>query len=274
MTIAQAIIKVLEESNESLTSEEIYKRIVDRSLYEFGAKDPKAIVNGTIRKHTVGIEFSTASPVKHFRACEKRKGKTTFTLKEREYKSNKETIGSSSKNIIGNDILPEEELQISYNKHKKHVQDDLLGKILESDPVFFEHLVVDLLIKMGYGGSDPRSGFVTPSTNDGGVDGVINEDKLGLDKIYIQAKRYAKDNKIDRPKLQQFVGAMENVQKGVYITTSDFTEGAKNYVEKSQKSIMLINGEKLTELMVDYQVGISEVQTFATYKIDLDYFSE
>lgn len=272
MTIAEAIIKVLKESSKSMTSEEIYQEIIRKSLYEFGARDPKGIVNGIIRRHTVGINFSTASPVKHFVLGDKRKGKTTFTLKERNSQLTQSL--TQYENISESDILPEEELHISYEKHIRCVQDELLGRILDSDPVFFEHLVVDLLIKMGYGGNDPQAGSVTPATHDGGIDGVINQDKLGLDKIYIQAKRYAKDNKIDKPKLQQFVGAMENVQKGVYLTTSDFTEGAKKYVDKNQKNIMLINGDTLTALMVKYQVGISIVQTFATYKIDMDYFSE
>ena len=274
MTIVEAIIKVLEESNEGLSSVEIYKKIIEKSLYEFGAKNPQGIVNSTIRKHTVEIEFSTASPIKYFRVFDKRKGKTTFILKDKIYKEKFNDSEPNKKSSIGSDILPEEELQISYNKHKQHIQEELLGKILEVNPVFFEHLVMELLIKMGYGGSDPKAGLVTPPTNDGGIDGVINEDKLGLDKIYIQAKRYSRDNKVDRTKLQQFVGAMENVQKGVFITTSDFSEGARKYVDKSQKSIMLINGEELTKLMVDYHVGIFEVATFSTYKIDFDYFSE
>lgn len=273
MTIVEAITKVLEKEEKNLTSEEIYNGIQKGKLYTFGAKDPKAIVNGTIRRHSVGIDFSTASPIKYFIACPKREGKTTFKLKGKE-EENTYSRRKLATRENETDRLPEEMIQISHEKHKKFVQDSLLEKVLSSDPVFFEHLVVDLLIKMGYGGSDPKSGIVTPTSNDGGIDGIINEDKLGLDKIYIQAKRYTPDNKIDRPKLQQFVGAMENVQKGVYITTSDFTQGAKEYVDKSQKNIRLISGDRLTELMVSYKVGICTVQTYDTYRIDLDYFSE
>ncbi|MDO5516192.1 MAG: restriction endonuclease [Clostridium sp.] len=209
MTIVQAIIKVLEKEDRNLTSEEIYNKVIEKQLYTFGTKDPKAIVNGTIRRHSIGIEFSTASPIKYFTACAKRNGKTTFKLK------GEDIVAPVNIRIQGNekDILPEEIIQASYEKYKKLIQDTLLDRVLASDSAFFEKLVVELLIKMGYGGSDPKSGFVTPRSNDGGIDGVINEDKLGLDKIYIQAKRYAVDNRIDRPKLQQFVGAIGKCTK-------------------------------------------------------------
>lgn len=272
MTIVEAISRVLKDEDKSLTSEEIYNKILEHNLYVFGARDPKAIVNGTIRRHSLGIEFSTASPIKYFVVCEKRSGKTTFRLKNKEDENIFQVKAKVKKDE--NDRLPEEIIQESYEKHKKEIQENLLQKVLESDPIFFEHLVIDLLLKMGYGWDDSTAGTVTPKSHDGGIDGIINEDRLGLDKIYIQAKRYAIGNKIGLPQLQQFVGAMQKVQKGVYITTSDFVKGIETYIEKSMKNIVLVNGDKLTELMISYKVGVCTVQTFDTYRIDLDYFSE
>ena len=162
----------------------------------------------------------------------------------------------------------------AYNEHKNNIMQLLLDEILESNPAFFEQLVVDLLVKMGYG-YDKTSGIVVGSPNDGGIDGIINEDKLGLGKIYLQAKRYSKDNTVGRPELQMFVGAMQNVQKGVFITTSKFTKQAIEYVDKQQqKNLKLIDGKMLSELMVKYEVGVASIKSFNTYKIDKDYFLE
>lgn len=133
---------------------------------------------------------------------------------------------------------------------------------------------MDLLLKMGYG-YGKTAGTVTGRSHDGGVDGIISEDKLGLDLIYIQAKRYGKTNKVGRKELQSFVGAMENIQKGVFITSSIFTKEAKAYAEKQQqKSIKLIDGNYLADLLIKHEVGISKVQEFAVYKIDLDYYGQ
>lgn len=157
---------------------------------------------------------------------------------------------------------------------KKGIMQNLLDVILEANPAFFERLVVDLLLKMGYG-YDSASGIVVGSPNDGGIDGIINEDKLGLDKIYLQAKRYSKENTVGRPELQMFVGAMQNVQKGVFITTSKFSKQAIEYANmQQQKNLKLIDGEVLTELMLKYGVGITPISIFTTYKIDKDYFNE
>lgn len=159
---------------------------------------------------------------------------------------------------------------IAYKEHKEMIKSQLIDKIQESNPAFFEQLVVDLLLKMGYG-YDENSGVVIGSPHDG----VINEDKLGLDKIYIQAKRYMNDNTVGRPDLQVFVGAMENIQKGVFITTSRFKSTAIAYVEKQQqKNIKLIDGDMLTELMVKYGVGVVSIGKFYNYRLYIDYFDE
>ena len=161
-----------------------------------------------------------------------------------------------------------------YQKSKyaiKFIQ-DLLNHILDQHPSFFEELVVSLLLEMGYG-SDKQSGKVLGRVHDGGIDGVIYEDRLELSKIYIQAKRNDFDNTIGRPLLQAFVGAMQDVQKGVFITTSSFTKEAIKYAEsQQQKSLKLIDGEYLVELMIRYGIGLEKVQTYTVYKINEDYF--
>ena len=271
MTIIEAIKTIMKSENRALTSNEIYEKIIEQNLYSFGARDPKSIVNGIIRRHSIGVDFPTANPVKHFRLYSKHGHVNTYVLKD--INNNLEV---DTKNTLDEyDSLPEERILLAYLEHKKLIQQALLDRILDSDPAFFEQLVIDLLLKMGYGGNNPEAGFITGSPHDGGIDGVINEDKLGLDKIYIQAKRYSKNISIGRPDLQRFVGAMENIQKGVFFTTSNFSDTAKSYADKQQqKNIILIDGNMLTELMVDYEIGVSAVQTFITYKVDSDYFSE
>lgn len=144
--------------------------------------------------------------------------------------------------------------------------------ILNNDPSFFEHLVVKLLLALGYGyGTD--AGQVVGKSHDGGIDGIINEDKLGLDKIYIQAKRYASSHNVGCKEIQAFSGAMKKVTKGVFITTSSFTkEARKEVLEQVGKQIVLIDGALLTDLMLRSGVGVRCVQTFGTYEIDTDFF--
>ena len=144
---------------------------------------------------------------------------------------------------------------------------------MENDQAFFEQLVVNLLIKMGYG-YDKSAGRVVGRSHDGGIDGIISEDKLGLDLIYIQAKRYQKEKTVGRKELQAFVGAMEGVQKGVFITTSKFTREALEYVDKIQhRHVSLIDGERLFELMIKNSVGVQSIKTYHLFKIDEDFFN-
>ena len=172
------------------------------------------------------------------------------------------------------DRLPEEKITEAWDKHISALKTDITEQILRNTPSFFERLVVDLLLKMGYG-YDNDSGFVTGQSHDGGIDGIIYQDNLGLDRIYIQAKRYAPGNKVSRSVLQAFVGAMEDVQKGVFITTSQFTNEAVSYATKQQqKQIKLIDGPLLAELLVKYEIGLSTVQTLKIYRIDSDYYGE
>lgn len=142
------------------------------------------------------------------------------------------------------DLTPTEQLEKAYHSIVDDLAADLLQKTLDQSPYFFEHLVVDLLVKMGYGGSFANSAQVTQYVHDDGIDGIIYEDKLGLDKIYIQAKRYKLDNTVGKPQIQQFSGALDEQKatKGVFITTSSYSKEAKQYVEKLNKKIVLIDG--------------------------------
>jgi restriction system protein len=273
MTIVGAIKEVLLTAGKPLTSKEIYNAIIAGQLYHFGAKTPEGLVNNKIRKHCYGLDFPSASPVKHFVISSKTGAGTYYELLNA--KSLIASNGDQSKQVDQrfDDRIPEERLIDAYLEHRSSVKAMLLDKVLSSPPAFFERLVLDLLLAMGYGGSVSNAGLVSGSPGDCGIDGIIKEDELGLGKIYIQAKRYT-DKKVGRPDLQQFVGAMENVQKGVFITTSAFSGTAIAYIEKQQKSIVLINGEDLCDLLVTHGVGVSTLKNFSTYRIDTDYFSE
>lgn len=174
-------------------------------------------------------------------------------------------------------ITPTEQLEKSFAIINEDLADQLLQKIYEKDSYFFEHLVLDLLLKMGYGDPTDKSAKVTSKSHDSGIDGVIPQDKLGLDKIYIQAKQYASNNPIDKPTLQAFSGALDeqNATKGVFITTSYFTKGAVNYaVNKSSRKIVLIDGKQLVSYMIEYNVGVSTKKIYEIKKLDLDYFED
>lgn len=169
---------------------------------------------------------------------------------------------------------PEEILENSYLTIRKNLAQELLLKIKSCSPSFFESLVVELLVKMGYGGSIQDAGKSIGRSGDEGIDGIIKEDKLGLDVIYIQAKRW--ENVVGRPEIQKFVGALagQGAKKGVFITTSRYTNEAKDYQPRNETKIVLIDGEKLADLMIDYNLAVSTVNTFEIKRIDHDYFGE
>ena len=186
------------------------------------------------------------------------------------------TTADSATKDTTNDLTPTEQLEQAYHSIVEDLAADLLQKTLEQTPYFFEHLVVDLLVKMGYGGSFANSAQVTQYVHDDGIDGIIYEDKLGLDKIYIQAKRYKLDNTVGKPQIQQFSGALDEQKatKGVFITTSSYSKEAKQYVEKLNKKIVLIDGQELARYMIEYNVGVSTKQVYEVKRIDSDYFEE
>ena len=171
---------------------------------------------------------------------------------------------------------PEEILDTAYQRIRKSLASDLLNRVVELSPAFFERLVVDLLVKMGYGGSIKDAGKAIGKSGDEGIDGTIKEDKLGLDIIYIQAKRWRPGNVVGRPEIQKFVGALagQGAKKGIFITTSNFTKEALEYIPRNETKIVLIDGEKLAQLMIDYNLGCTIQQTYELKKLDSDYFGE
>jgi restriction system protein len=172
------------------------------------------------------------------------------------------------------DQTPQEIFDNNYQKIIKEVKESLLEQIKSCSPKFFENLVVDLLLSMGYGGSRKDAGEAVGKSSDGGIDGIIKEDKLGLDCIYIQAKRW--ESSVGRPTIQAFAGSLEGMKarKGVLITTSQFTKEAREYVKIIEKRIILIDGEQLSELMIEHNVGVNEIQTYTLKKVNFDYFNE
>ena len=186
------------------------------------------------------------------------------------------TRSKKVKSVEDEEQTPDENLKNSYQKIKNELSGELLEKILNSSPIFFERLVVDLLLKMGYGGSLKDAGKATKISQDGGIDGIIKEDKLGLDMIYIQAKRYARDNQVGRPDIQKFVGALagQKARKGVFITTSSFSKQANDYAESLEQKVVLIDGESLVDYMIDLGLGVQTKETYEVKKLDLDYFDE
>ncbi len=169
---------------------------------------------------------------------------------------------------------PEEQLELAHNQLSSGLEDELLEQIKSCTPRFFENLVVELLLKMGYGGSRKDAGEAIGRSGDGGVDGIIKEDRLGLDVIYIQAKRW--EASVGRPDVQRFAGALQGnrARKGVLITTSNFSREAKEYVESIDAKIILIDGRKLARLMVEHDIGVSPSVSYVLKKIDIDYFVE
>jgi restriction system protein len=171
---------------------------------------------------------------------------------------------------------PLEKLEESYQFIKRELASELLEKIRSNTWQFFEDLVIDLMVKMGYGGSRNKAGESIKRTNDEGIDGIINEDKLGLDVIYLQAKMWKEETSIGRPEIQKFVGALhgQRAKKGVFITTSSFAKTAIEYVKSIDPKVILIDGETLTNLMIEYNVGVTGIETYQIKKIDLDYFEK
>lgn len=174
------------------------------------------------------------------------------------------------------ELTPTEQLEAAMKKIVDDLAADILQKARELSPGKFEQLVLDLLLAMGYGGSNKDMAKVTPLSHDNGVDGIIPEDALGLDKIYIQAKRYKEGIPVHKPEIQQFIGALneQKASKGVFVTTSTFTQGARESVSKATSKIVLIDGIALAKYMIEFNVGVSTRKTYEVKRIDTDYFEE
>jgi restriction system protein len=181
---------------------------------------------------------------------------------------------SSNDSDEGAENTPEEALEDAYQGLRASLAQDLLNRTKGCSPRFFERLVVDLLLAMGYGGSRADAGRAVGQSGDGGIDGIIDQDRLGLDKVCIQAKRW--EASVGRPIVQAFSGSLEGrgATKGVLITTSEFTKDAREYVDRIQKRIVLVDGDLLSKLMIDYGIGVASVSKYEVKKVDPDYFEE
>jgi restriction system protein len=170
---------------------------------------------------------------------------------------------------------PEESLENAFRRLRAAIEADLLQQVKAAAPAFFERLVVELLVAMGYGGSLKDAGQAIGRSGDGGIDGIIKEDRLGLDVIHVQAKRWD-GRTVGRPDVQSFAGSLDGVRakKGIFITTSTFSPDARAYVDRIEKRIILIDGDQLTALMYDFGVGVTGTATYAVKRVDSDYFGE
>lgn len=223
-----------------------YIRITDRGR-EVLANKPKRITYAFLRQFPGFVEFQTGV---------KEKGD------EVEPSGNGETQ------------TPEESIEAAYSRVRQALASELLQTIKDHSPTFFERLVIDLLVKMGYGGTRKDAGQAIGKSGDGGIDGIIKEDRLGLDIVYVQAKRW--DGVIGSPEVQKFAGALQGqrAKKGVFITTSAFSQAALDYVSKIDSKIVLIDGNMLAQLMIDYNIGVAPVAVYELKRIDSDYFTE
>ncbi len=188
--------------------------------------------------------------------------------------SKPESGTSTAAEIAPSKTTPEESIELAHLGLREQLAQELLLRIMACSPTFFEQLVVELLVKMGYGGSRRDAGERIGQTGDGGIDGIIKEDRLGLDTIFIQAKRW--QGTVGRPEIQKFVGALQGqrAKKGVFITTSSYTAEATDYVTRIDIKVVLIDGKRLADLMIDFDVGVSVAASYVVKRIDSDYFEE
>jgi restriction system protein len=225
-----------------------YFKITDTGLQALKA-NPEAINVKFLEQYPEFVEFRTKSTVKSTAT----KPDTTVPTEER---------------------TPREVMEDAYATIRTQLASELLERIAQSSPQFFERLVVDLLVNMGYGGTRKDAGEAVGGSGDEGIDGIIKEDRLGLEVVYIQAKRW--ENTVQRPEIQKFVGALsgQNARKGVFITTSSFSAGAIDYATGLQVKVVLIDGETLANHMIDYGVAVAPEASYEIKRVDSDYFDE
>ncbi|MFG0306686.1 MAG: restriction endonuclease [Phycisphaerales bacterium JB040] len=252
----------------------LYNRVTWACQYLKKAGLLEATGKGKYRITSAGLELLNQSP----------SGLTLKDLEQYEgyveFKKDTTPTGETKKDSsptdddIGDEQTPEELMQANYETIRASLADELLTTIKSNTPEAFERLVVDLLVAMGYGGSRSDAGQAVGRSGDAGIDGIIKEDKLGLDAVYIQAKRW--QNTVGRPDIQAFAGSLEGfrARKGVFITTSAFSSEAHDYVRKIEKKIVLIDGKQLARYMIDFGIGVTETATYTVKAIDTDYFDE
>lgn len=194
-----------------------------------------------------------------------------------DFHTHKPKPASTASEIVENDLeetTPDEQLASAHQSLMENLADEVLDSIRKASPSFFEKLVVDLMISMGYGGSRKEAGQATQTTNDDGIDGIIKEDKLGLDTIYLQAKRWT--NTVHRPEIDKFIGALtrQRARKGVFLTTSDFSSGARDAAAGLDMKVVLIDGRELAQLMIENNLGVNVKDVYEVKQVDTDYFIE
>lgn len=187
----------------------------------------------------------------------------------------KASIGTKKTKEKEEDLTAEEKIQNSIEEIEELVKSEIMDRILQQNPYFFETLVVDLLKAMGYAGTG-NFAQTTKKSNDGGIDGLLNQDKLGLDVVYVQAKRYKEDNLVQGKEMRDFVGSLDvrGADKGIFITTSGFANNALETIKSSSKKIITVNGNQLADLMLEYNVGVKDEKVLRLKRIDEDYFTE
>ena len=230
----------------------------------------EATARGVFRITSRGTELLRTSPERiDLRLLQKQAG----YLEARGRKREKPTANGEQAKAEA-EQTPEELMEESFQALRDNLGREILTKLKSSSPAFFERLVVELLVRMGYGGTRKDAGQAIGKSGDEGIDGIIKEDRLGLDTIYIQAKKW--EQTVSRPEIQKFAGALQGVRarKGIFITTSDFSKEAAEYSARIDSKIVLIDGEQLWNLMVDFGIGVSTTATYEVKRIDNDYFSE
>ena len=230
----------------------------------------EATARGVFRITSRGTELLRTSPERiDLRLLQKQAGYLEARGRERE----KSTANGEQAKAEA-EQTPEELMEESFQALRDNLGREILMKLKSSSPAFFERLVVELLVRMGYGGTRKDAGQAIGKSGDEGIDGIIKEDRLGLDTIYIQAKKW--EQTVSRPEIQKFAGALQGVRarKGIFITTSDFSKEAADYSARIDSKIVLIDGEQLWNLMVDFGIGVSTTATYEVKRIDNDYFSE
>lgn len=244
-----------------------YNRVTWAKLYLKQALLIEFPNRGSFKITDAGLNILKMNPEKIDRA---------FLVKNTKFNlSNSTNLSNSASNTTSDSgETPDEKIGKAVQELKEALKSELLQMMIERSPKFFEQLVVDVLLKMGYGGTREDAGEIIGQSGDEGIDGTIKEDRLGLDVIYIQAKRW--QGNVGRPEIQKFAGALQGqrAKKGIFITTSAFTKEAENFVSKIDSKIILIDGITLAHLMIEYNVGVSTVEVYEIKKIDSDYFSD
>lgn len=252
----------------------LYGRVSWAKTYLLQAGLLESVGRGLFKATNEGLSLLSKNPKEiNNKTLEKYPSFNAFKKRSKKSKDNTSNIIEASDL---DELSPEEAIHQSLENLNSSLANELITRILKANPTFFENLIIKLLIAMGYSNNTDEGWEHTGKTGDDGIDGVINQDVLGVDKIYIQAKRYADNHSVTAGDLRNFIGALDMCRavKGVFVTTSSFTADAKNTVKKASKNIVLIDGAQLTQLMIKYSVGCKTKETINIQKIDEDFFEE